>query len=296
MNDKATLGAGVLYVVATPIGNLGDITARALETLRQVAVIAAEDTRHARHLLTHFGIQAELIAYHEHNEAESAPKLLARLENGQNLALVSDAGTPLISDPGFVLVRMARERGLRVVPIPGPNAAICALSAAGLPSDRFLFLGFPPRTSAKCREWLAGVVGETGTLIFYESGKRAERTLGDLAAVFGSRQAVVARELTKHFETFLSGDLDELAGRLAADEEQRLGELVLLVAGAEAGAGAAQAREEERVLCILAAELPLKQAATLAARITGGSKNRLYQMGLSLSGEKHRLGEHCGTD
>ena len=144
MNDKATVGAGVLYVVATPIGNLGDITARALETLRRVAVIAAEDTRHARHLLTHFGIQAELIAYHEHNETDSAPKLLARLEGGQDLALVSDAGTPLISDPGFVLVRMARERGLRVVPIPGANAAICALSAAGLPSDRFLFLGFPP--------------------------------------------------------------------------------------------------------------------------------------------------------
>jgi 16S rRNA (cytidine1402-2'-O)-methyltransferase len=288
MNDKAAIGAGVLYVVATPIGNLGDITARALETLRRVRIIAAEDTRHARHLLTHFGIQAELIAYHEHNETDSAPKLLARLECGQDLALVSDAGTPLISDPGFVLVRMARERGFRVVPIPGANAAICALSAAGLPSDRFLFLGFPPRTSAKCREWLAGVAGETATLIFYESGKRAERTLGDLAAVLGARQAVVARELTKHFETFLSGTLEELAGRLATDEEQRLGELVLLVAGAEAGADAAQAREEERVLGILAAELPLKQAAGLAARITGGSKNRLYQLGLGLSAGKGR--------
>jgi len=288
MSDKAAIGAGVLYVVATPIGNLGDITARALETLRRVAVIAAEDTRHARHLLTHFGIQAELVAYHEHNETDNAPKLLARLEGGQDLALVSDAGTPLISDPGFVLVRLARERGLRVVPIPGANAAICALSAAGLPSDRFLFLGFPPRTSAKCREWLAGLAGETATLILYESAKRAERTLGDLAAVLGPRQAVVARELTKHFETFLSGGLEELAGRLAKDEEQRLGELVLLVAGAEAGAGAAQAREEERVLCILAAELPLKQAAGLAARITGGSKNRLYQVGLSLSAGKGR--------
>jgi 16S rRNA (cytidine1402-2'-O)-methyltransferase len=288
MNDKATGRTGVLYVVATPIGNLGDIGARALETLRQVTVIAAEDTRHARHLLTHFGIQADLIAYHEHNEDDSVPKLLARLENGQDLALVSDAGTPLISDPGFVLVRAARERGLRVVPIPGANAAICALSAAGLPSDRFLFLGFPPRTSAKCREWLAGVIGETGTLVFYESGKRAERTLVDLAAVFGPRRAVVARELTKHFETFLIGTLEELADRLAADEEQRLGELVLLVAGAEAGAGAARAREEERVLSILAAALPLKQAAALAARITRGSKNRLYQVGLSLSGGKVR--------
>ncbi len=276
--------AGVLYVVATPIGNLGDMTERALAVLREVDVVAAEDTRHARHLLTHFGIQAELYAYHEHNEDDSAQGLIKVLESGRSLALVSDAGTPLISDPGFVLVRAARARGLRVVPIPGASAAICALSAAGLPSDRFLFLGFPPRTGSKCRDWLAGVAAEPGTLVFYESGRRAERTLGDLAAVLGGgRRAVVARELTKHFETFLSGTLEELAGRLAGDEEQRLGELVLLVEGADAGLGAVQAREEERVLGILAADLPLKQAAALAARITGGSKNRLYQVGLALA-------------
>jgi 16S rRNA (cytidine1402-2'-O)-methyltransferase len=283
--------AGVLYVVATPIGNLGDVTERALAVLRQVDIIAAEDTRHARRLLTHFGIQAELRSYHEYNEADSVQGLLRMLDGGRDLALISDAGTPLISDPGFVLVRAARARGLRVVPIPGANAAVCALSAAGLPSDRFLFLGFPPRTSAKCRDWLASVASEPGTLIFYESGKRAERTLGDLAAVLGgTRRAVVARELTKHFETFLSGTLEELAQRLADDEEQRLGELVLLVQGADPAGGAAQTQEEDRVLGILAAELPLKQAATLAARITGGSKNRLYQFGLALTADAGRRG------
>ena len=281
-----TEAAGVLYVVATPIGNLGDMTERALGVLREVDLIAAEDTRNARRLLTHFGIQAELRSYHEHNEDNSAQGILKVLESGRDLALISDAGTPLISDPGFVLVRAARERGLRVVPIPGANAAICALSAAGLPSDRFMFLGFPPRTSAKCRDWLAGVATEPGTLLFYESGKRARRTLEDLAAVFGGdRQAVVARELTKRFETFLTGTLDQLAERLTTDEEQCLGELVLLVGGADQGVGVAQAKEEERVLSILAADLPLKQAAALAARITGGSKNRLYQVGLALIGK-----------
>jgi 16S rRNA (cytidine1402-2'-O)-methyltransferase len=276
---------GVLYVVATPIGNLGDISQRALAVLRQVAVVAAEDTRHARRLLTHYGIQAELRSYHEHNEAQSARDLLGVLEDGRDLALISDAGTPLISDPGFVLVRAARARGVRVVPVPGANAAICALSVAGLPSDRFLFLGFPPRTSAKCRAWLGGVAAEPGTLLFYESGQRVGRTLEDLVAVLGgSRRAVVARELTKHFETFLCGTLDELAQRLATDEEQRLGELVVLVEGADPAAGATRIREEERVLGILAAELPLRQAAALAARITGGSKNRLYQLGLGRGG------------
>lgn len=276
--------AGVLYVVATPIGNLGDMTERALAVLRRVAIVAAEDTRNARHLLTHFGIQAELRSYHEHNEADSAQGLLKVLEGGRDVALISDAGTPLISDPGFILVRAARACGLRVVPIPGANAAICALSASGLPSDRFLYLGFPPRTSAKCRDWLAGVTTEPGTLLFYESGKRAARTLGDLVAVLGgTRRAVVARELTKHFETFLCGTLEQLAERLAVDAEQRLGELVVLVQGADQAAGVAQTREEERVLGILAAEIPLKQAAALAARLTGGSKNRLYQFGLTLS-------------
>jgi 16S rRNA (cytidine1402-2'-O)-methyltransferase len=267
------------------------MTERALAVLRRVGTIAAEDTRHARHLLTHFGIQAELRSYHEHNEGARSRGLLELVAGGRDLALISDAGTPLISDPGFILVRAARARGIEVVPIPGANAAVCALSASGMPSDRFLFLGFPPRTSAKCRAWLAGVSTEPGTLIFYESGKRAERTLGDLAAVFGgTRRAVIARELTKRFETFLCGTLETLAQRLARDEEQRLGELVLMVAGADPAVIAVQAQEEARVLGILAAELPLKQAASLAARITGGSKNRLYFLGLDMAGGPSTVG------
>lgn len=273
--------AGKLYVVATPIGNLGDLTPRALDVLRNVAAVAAEDTRHSRQLLAHHGVATKLIAYHEHNEREVTPRLIARLEAGEDLALVSDAGTPLISDPGFVLVRAARGQDIQVVPIPGPNAAITALSAAGLPSDRFLFVGFPPRTSAKSRAWLAGLSREPGTLILYESGHRVVRTLEDLAAVFGgTRRAVVARELTKRFETFRCGTLVELAAWLDADPEQRLGELVVLVEGASDQDNAAVQEEQIRVLRILAEALPLKQAAELAARITGGRRNDLYALAL----------------
>jgi 16S rRNA (cytidine1402-2'-O)-methyltransferase len=275
-------GTGVLYVVATPIGNLADLSQRAVQVLSEVDLIAAEDTRRTRQLLTHYGIHTRLWSSHEHNETERVPRLIERLEAGEDLALVSDAGTPLISDPGYPLVRAARARGLRVVPIPGANAAICALSAAGLPSDRFLFLGFPPRVAARRREWMAGVAGEPGTLILYEAANRAEATLRELGEALGpGRRAVVARELTKRFETFLDGTLAALAGRIAADPEQQMGELVILVEGA-GGRDNESPRyaEEERVLRILLAELPLRQAAALAARITGGQKNRLYQTAL----------------
>jgi 16S rRNA (cytidine1402-2'-O)-methyltransferase len=275
--------AGVLYVVATPIGNLGDISARACQALADADLIACEDTRHSRPLLEHLGIGTPLTAYHDHNESDASPRLIGRLRAGETVALISDAGTPLISDPGYRLVRAAREAGIRVVPFPGATALIAALSVSGLPSDRFLFVGFPPRGGDERRRWLGGLAAEPGTLICYESGRRAAATLADLAAVLGGRRrAVVARELTKRFETFLSGTLDELAERLARDEEQRLGELVLLVEGATQGADLAQTREEDRILGILAGELPLKQAAALTARITGGSKNRLYQVGLEL--------------
>lgn len=275
-------GAGVLYVVATPIGNLADLSQRAVQVLSEVNLIAAEDTRRTRQLLTHYGIHTRLWSSHEHNETERVPVLIERLEAGEDLALVSDAGTPLISDPGYPLVRAARARGLRVVPIPGANAAICALSAAGLPSDRFLFLGFPPRVAARRREWMAGVASEPGTLILYEAGNRAAVTLHELGEALGpGRRAVVARELTKRFETFLDGTLASLAERIAADPEQQMGELVVLVEGAGERSGeSARLAEEERVLQILLAELPLKQAAALAARITGGPKNRLYQTAL----------------
>ena len=284
-------GSGVLYVVATPIGNLGDMTERAREVLAGVDLIAAEDTRHTRRLLTHYGIRAKLQSYHDHNGAEVTGHLVGLLARGKDLALVSDAGTPLVSDPGYKLVRAARQRGFRVVPVPGANAAICALSAAGMPSDRFLFLGFGPRTSVRRREWLAAVEGEPGTLIFYEVGNRAVAALEDLGSVLGAeRRALVGRELTKRFETFLDGTLDSLAERLRDDPEQQLGELVILVEGNRESDGSAQEAEEDRVLAILSDELPLKQAAVLAARITGGKKNRLYKLALRW----RDYGEHEG--
>ena len=273
---------GVLYVVATPIGNLADISERARDVLSSVSLIAAEDTRRTQRLLTHYGINARLWSCHDHNEDRVAPRLLGLLESGQDVALVSDAGTPLISDPGYELVRAARAKGLRVVPVPGANAAVCALSAAGLPSDRFLFLGFPPRSAGKRREWLAGLADEIGTLVFYEAGNRAVSTLNDLASALGSeRRALVARELTKRFETFLDGSLDRLAERLREDPEQQLGEMVILVEGSRARGAAVKEAEEERVLRLLSDELPLKQAAALTARITGGRKNRLYELALT---------------
>lgn len=272
---------GVLYVVATPIGNLGDMTDRARKVLSDVDLIAAEDTRETRHLLAHFGISTRLIAYHEHNEATAAVHLIDSLESGLDIALVCDAGTPLISDPGYDLVSTARARGLTVVPIPGPNAAICALSAAGLPSDRFLFLGFPPRTTGQRRTWIESLAREPATWVIYESGRRATETLTDLAVVLGNdRRVVVARELTKRFETFLTGSADELAQRLAADDEQRLGEVVILVEGWRES-GAPDQAEQARVLRVLAAELPLRQAAGLAAKLTGAKKNDLYKLGLA---------------
>ncbi|MTW22011.1 16S rRNA (cytidine(1402)-2'-O)-methyltransferase [Allochromatium palmeri] len=276
--------AGVLYVVATPIGNLGDLSARARQVLAEVDSIAAEDTRETRRLLAHCGISAELIAYHDHNESELTPRLLEALESGQRLALVSDAGTPLISDPGYTLVAAARERGLNVVPIPGASAAICALSASGLPSDRFLFLGFPPRTQSRRRAWIESVAREPGTLILYESAKRALETLRDLQAVLGDgRRCVIARELTKHFETFLLGPASELIMRLESDAEQRLGEMVILVEGCPESETDASRNESIRVLRLLCEAMPLSQATAVAARLTGAKKNALYRLGLELN-------------
>lgn len=274
---------GILYVVATPIGNRGDLSPRAQSVLAEADVIACEDTRHSRPLLASIGVTGELLAYHEHNEEQMAPRLLERLGAGETIALISDAGTPLVSDPGFSLVRAARAQRIRVEPIPGPCAAICALSAAGLPSDRFLFIGFPPRTSSQRQRWLEALKTETGTLILYESGRRAAATLSDLAAVFGAeRRAVVARELTKRFETFLEGSVTELSQQVAANPEQQLGELVILVEGGPAEETDGDRREQARVLQLLADELPLKRAAALTAAITGGARNELYQLGLEL--------------
>jgi 16S rRNA (cytidine1402-2'-O)-methyltransferase len=282
--------SGILYVVATPIGNLGDMTERARKVLSEVDLIAAEDTRQTQRLLTHFGISGTLVAYHDYNESKVAPRLLAELEQGRNLALVSDAGTPLISDPGFGLVGAARERGFTVVPVPGANAAVCALSAAGLPSDRFLFVGFPPRTRSQRCAWLTDLAAERGTLVMYESGQRVVATLRDLGQTLSEdRRVVLARELTKRFETYLFGAPSELAERLEDDPEQRLGEIVILVEGRLAGDDD-DCIEQERVLRILGESLPLAQAAAIAARLTGGKKNALYRLGLDL-----RLGK-AGDD
>jgi len=275
---------GVLYVVATPIGNLADISQRALDVLAQADLVAAEDTRHTGRLLAHHGIVARLWSNHEHNEVQMIPHLLERLAAGEAVALVSDAGTPLISDPGYPLVRAARAAGYRVVPIPGANAAICALSAAGLPSDRFLFLGFPPRTKAKRQAWLSGVAVEPGTLVFYESGNRVRATLEDMAVVLGAgRRTLIARELTKRFETFIDGTLESLLEMLHADSDQQKGEMVMLVEGNRTSD--VDDAEGARVVRILARELPLKQAAALAAEITGENRNRLYKLALVGRGE-----------
>jgi len=268
--------AGVLHVVATPIGNLGDLSSRALEVLRTVAAICAEDTRHTRQLLAHFGVERPLLPLHQHNEDAAAAPLVARLLTGENLALVSDAGTPLVSDPGFCLVRAARAAGVKVSPVPGACAFVAALSVAGLPSDRFVFEGFLPAKTGARRERLAALAGEPRTLAFYESAHRIEETLADMAAIFGAqRRAVIARELTKLFETVLDGTLEDLQARVAADPNQRKGEFVVLVQGA-ADDEAARIAEGKRLYAKLAEHLPPSGAAKLAAELSGAPRKALY--------------------
>ena len=266
-------------MVATPIGNLGDLSPRALDTLKTVAAICAEDTRHTRQLLAHFGVEKPLVALHEHNEGDAAGPLVARLLAGESLALVSDAGTPLISDPGFRLVRAAREAGIAVSPVPGASALIAALSAAGLPSDRFIFEGFLPAKANARRERLAGLASEPRTLIFYESAHRIEEALDDAAAAFGAeRRAVVAREITKLFETVLDGSLAELVQRVRGDANQRKGEFVLLVQGAGEDADA-KIIEGRRLYAKLSEHLPPSTAAKLAADLSGAPRKALYGSG-----------------
>ena len=280
---KSDNRAGVLYIVATPIGNLQDISARALDVLKAVSLIAAEDTRHSKKLLAHYGIATTLQAVHEHNERDVTDRLLQKLTGGDDIALVSDAGTPLISDPGFYLVRAARQSGIRVVPVPGPAALIAALSVAGLATDRFVFEGFLPARQAARRQRLQGLAAETATLVFYESSHRIVACLADMADCLGAhREAALARELTKTFETVLTGSLQELLEQLQADSQQQKGEFVVMVQGAAPRDPAAIDAASEQVLAVLLSELPLKQAAGLAARITGMSKNALYELGLKI--------------
>jgi len=274
--DPAATVAGVLHVVATPIGNLGDLSPRAGQVLGSVDAICAEDTRHTRQLLSQLGVSTPLLALHEHNEEAMAPRLVARLQAGESLALVSDAGTPLVSDPGFRLVRAAREAGIRVSPVPGPCAMVAALSVAGLPSDRFVFEGFLPAKAGARRERLAALAGEARTLVFYESSHRIEEMLADAAAAFGEdRRAVLARELTKLFETVLDGTLARLHARVRDDADQRKGEFVVVVEGAGED-GAARLAEGRRVYALLSTELKPSVAAKLAAEITGAPRKALY--------------------
>ena len=268
-----------LYVVATPIGNLADLSPRAQEVLRSVAAICAEDTRHTGQLLSHFGISKPLVALHDHNEEAMAQRVVARLQAGESLAVVSDAGTPLVSDPGFRLVRAARAAGIKVSPVPGACAAIAALSVAGLPSDRFVFEGFLPAKAAARRDRLQRLASETGTLVFYESSHRIAESLADMAMAFGAeRPAVVARELTKLFETVLDGSLAQLLATVQADDNQRKGEFVVMVQGA-GDDEQAKIAEGRRLYAKLNEHLPPSTAAKLAAELSGAPRKALYGQG-----------------
>ncbi len=281
-----SIKSGILYVVATPIGNLDDISARAIEVLSGVAMIAAEDTRHSRTLLRHFGVDTRMLALHEHNEHQALQKVIECLLQGDAVALISDAGTPAISDPGFALIRECHRQGITVSPVPGASAAIAALSASGLATDRFLFEGFPGRTKAARRAEFQLLLAEPRTMLFYESSHRVQACLQDMADIFGpERPAVLARELTKLYETILHGTLGSLCAILQQDPMQSKGEFVLLVSGQGRRTDDALNPEAERTMRILMQELPLKQAAALAAKLTGEKKNRLYQLGLDLQDE-----------
>ena len=278
-----TVVPGILYIVATPIGNLADISARARDTLSAVSRIAAEDTRHTAQLLRALGLEKPLLSLHEHNERERTAALVGDLLNGNSLALVSDAGTPLVADPGFALVRAAQEAGVRVVPIPGACAAIAALSVAGLATDRFCFEGFLPARPAARRARLDGLKGEQRTLVFYEAPHRIAETLADLLAAFGSRRVAVARELTKLHETVYHGDLAALAARAEVDPDLRRGEIVVVVDGA-ADAPGDGAAELDRLLRALLADLPVSRAVDIAVEISGARRNVAYKAALRLSG------------
>lgn len=273
---------GVLYVVAMPIGNPGDLSSRAIDVLRDVGVIAAEDTRTTGRWLSLHGIPgAKQVSLHDHNEPARVPWIIETLLQGTSVALVSDAGTPLVSDPGYRLVSAAHEAGVRVSPVPGPCAAIAALSAAGLPSDRFSFEGFLPSTAAARRKRLQALIAQEGTLVFHEAPHRVLETLGAMAEVFGpQRLAAIAREVTKTHETIRRGTLDALLAFVAADENQRRGEIVLLVEGASGDDGSAL--DEGLLLRALSSELPATRAARVAATILGRPRRELYRQLLAM--------------
>lgn len=274
--------SGTLYIVPTPIGNLADMSERASAVLREVQAIAAEDTRHSGQLLQHLGIRNELFALHEHNERQRVAAVLERLRRGDSIALISDAGTPLISDPGYVLVQQCRAAGIKVVALPGPCAITTALSAAGLATDRFSFEGFLPAKGQQRRKILQALLSEPRTMVFYESPHRIVDSLADFVTVFGNeRQLVLARELTKQFETYLTGSIAEVQQQVLADSNQQRGEMVLMLAGAVVNTDEQDPTIAMATLQLLRTELPLKKAAALAAEIHGVRKNTLYQLALA---------------
>ena len=278
MNDLS----GILYIVATPIGNLSDITQRALQTFAEVDLIAAQDTRHSGLLLSHYGIKKPFFALHDHNEQEKAQVLVEKLKNGTHIALISDAGTPLISDPGFHLVRQCREAGIKVVPLPGACAAITALCASGIASDRFCFEGFLPAKSKARKDKLESLLEEERTLIFYESTHRILETLADMQEVLGEdRYVVLAREITKTWETIVGDRLITLRQWLSEDANRTKGEMVVIVEGkAKLDKEAEFSAQAIKALRLISQELPLKKAAAIVAELYGYKKNALYQFGL----------------
>lgn len=283
LNDKQNLenAAGSLYIVATPIGNLEDLSQRALDTLRNVDIIAAEDTRHSKHLLAYYNISRPLVSCHDHNEDKKADSFIEKIRKGLNIALISDAGTPLISDPGYRLVKAAHEQGVSVVPIPGACAAIAALSAAGLPSDKFSFEGFLPAKSSARIHQLQQLTFEERTMIFYEAPHRVLACLDNMLETFGpERQVALARELTKKFETIRLGTLSSLVEWSSGDSDQQRGEIVIIVSGFEKQNKNELSAEEKRIMRVLLEELPLSQAAAIGSKLLDMGKKNLYDYGL----------------
>jgi 16S rRNA (cytidine1402-2'-O)-methyltransferase len=278
---------GILYIVATPIGNLQDMTFRAVKVLQTVDAIAAEDTRHSKFLLQHYAIKTPVFSLHEHNESERVAAILERLTKGESIALISDAGTPLISDPGYVLVKEVKSKGITVIPVPGACAAIAALSAAGLATDKFVFEGFLPSKTKQRKDSLKALSNESRTMIFYESPHRILDLLTDMQEVFGNdRLVVMARELTKLFETIRSGCLSDLVPWVKSDENQQRGEIVVLLEGIKQEVAEEALGEVKKILPILLESLPVKQAVEITAKITGQRKNEIYDLALKLKNKE----------
>ncbi|GGY32023.1 ribosomal RNA small subunit methyltransferase I [Bacterioplanes sanyensis] len=285
MTSAQVINAGTLYVVATPIGNLADLSDRAQAVLAGVDIVACEDTRHTQKLLQHLGLRKVLLSVHDHNESDRIQQVLEHLQQGRSIALVSDAGTPLISDPGYRLVQALGEQNVTVVPVPGPSAIITALSAAGLPTDRFTFEGFLPHKRGAREEKLRALQYEARTLVFYESKHRILETLEVMQAELGSeRPAVVARELTKTFETFYRGTLASVSLDIQRDADQQKGEFVVMVSGHDNPPPATDI-DTDALFKLLLPELPPKKAAAIVAQLTGENKKALYQKALELQGK-----------